>query len=66
MDYLTIAISYIDALPAWFAAITALVVAANGITILTKTKSDDKIINTVLKVLNVLAGNFGKNTNKDG
>ncbi len=65
MEYLTQFLTWADALPAWVAAITAVIVAANGVTILTPTKSDDKILNTILGVLNVLAGNFGKNKNAD-
>lgn len=54
-----------EELPAWLVAITNVVTAATAITALTPTKSDDKIINAILKVLNFLAGNFMKNTNKD-
>jgi hypothetical protein len=38
---------------------------ANAITALTPTKTDDKIVNGVLKVLNILSGNVLKNINKD-
>ena len=55
----------IEALPSWLVAITAVVTAATAITALTPTKTDDKIINKVLKVLNFLAGNVGKNKNAD-
>lgn len=58
-------LAFFDQLPAWLTAITTLVTAATAITILTPTKTDDKIIASILKVLNILAGNFGKNTNKD-
>ena len=50
---------------AWIAALTAAVVGANAITILTPTKVDDKFVNVLLRVLNFLAGNFGKNVNAD-
>lgn len=53
------------AIPDWVAAITAVVTAATAITALTPTKTDDKIIGSVLKVLNVLAGNVLNNKNKD-
>jgi len=52
-------------LPEWLTAITAVVTAATAITAITPTKADDRIINVVLKVLNFLAGNFGKNKNMD-
>ena len=61
MDFLAL----IDSMPAWISAITALVTAATAITVLTPTKSDDKVIGMILKVLNVVAGNVGKNKNAD-
>lgn len=51
--------------PAWLAAITSVVTAATLVTALTPTKTDDKIVNGILKVLNFLAGNFLKNKNAD-
>lgn len=54
-----------DALPVWVTALTTVVTAATAITALTPTKSDDKVVNAILKVLNFLAGNFGKNKNAD-
>lgn len=61
MDLMTI----VDSWPAWISAITALVTAATAITALTPTKSDDKFLSVLLRVLNVLAGNVGKNRNAD-
>lgn len=55
----------LDSFPAWLVAVTSVVTAATAITSLTPTKTDDKIINAALRVLNILAGNFGKNTNAD-
>ena len=52
-------------IPLWIHAITATVAAATAITALTPSKTDDRIINQVLDVLNLLAGNFGKNKNAD-
>lgn len=54
-----------EALPGWLVAITSVVTAATAITALTPTKTDDRIISAILRVLNILAGNFGKNTNAD-
>jgi len=46
-------------------AVTGMVTAATAITAVTPSKSDDKVLDAVLKVLNVLAGNVAKNKNKD-
>lgn len=54
-----------EALPAWLVAITAVCTAATAITALTPTRHDDAILNAVLRVLNVLAGNVGRNKNLD-
>ena len=58
-------IELLESLPAWLVAITGVVTAATAITALTPTKADDKFIAAILRVLNVLAGNFGKNRNMD-
>lgn len=58
--------TFFDAFPAWLTAITALVSAATAITALTPTKVDDKYVSIALRVLNVVAGNVGKNRNADG
>lgn len=55
----------LEAAPVWLTAITGVVTAATAITALTPSKSDDEIINKVLRVLNFLAGNFLKNKNAD-
>lgn len=65
MEYINLIINWIDQLPAWINAITGVVTAATAVTILTPTKSDDKILNTILSILNMLAGNVGKNKNAD-
>ena len=62
MDQIT---AIIEAAPVWLTAITGVVTAATAITALTPSRSDDEIIDTVLRVLNVLAGNVGKNRNAD-
>ena len=56
----------LESAPAWLTAITGLVTAATAITALTPTKSDDAVLSKVLWVLNLLAGNVGKNRNADG
>jgi len=55
----------IAAMPEWLVAITALVTAATAITALTPSTVDDKIINKILGILNLFAGNVGKNKNAD-
>ena len=55
----------LDAAPAWITAITGLVTAATAITALTPTTADDKVLNTVLRILNLVAGNVGRNRNLD-
>ena len=57
---------WFDNLPAWLTAVTAVVTASTAVTALTPTKTDDKILGGVLKVLNFAAGNFGRNKNADG
>ena len=49
----------------WILALTAVVTAATAVTALTPTKTDDKVLNKILRVLNFLAGNIGKNKNAD-
>jgi len=58
-------VSLLESLPAWLVAITTVVTAATAITALTPTKTDDKVVGTILRILNVLAGNVGKNKNAD-
>ena len=62
MEMLT---SFFDNFPGWLVAITGVVTAANAITVLTPTKVDDKALAWLLKLLNVLSMNFGKNKNAD-
>lgn len=52
-------------LPAWVEGLTALVVAANGITMLTPTQTDNAILNIILRVLNFISLNILKNKNAD-
>ena len=62
MDQIT---AILEAAPVWLMAITGVVTAATAITALTPSRSDDEILDKVLRVLNVLAGNVGKNRNAD-
>lgn len=55
----------VDGLPAWIHALTGLMTAATLVTALTPTRHDDAAVDTVLRVLNVLAGNIGRNRNAD-
>ena len=54
-----------NAIPDWLLAITAVVTSANAITALTPTQTDDKILNAILRVLNILSLNIAKNKNAD-
>ena len=49
----------------WIAAVTGVVTAATAVTMLTPSKADDKIVNSILTVLNFLALNIFKNKNAD-
>lgn len=49
----------------YVAPVTAVITAATAVTAVTPTKTDDKYISIVLKVLNIIAGNFLRNKNKD-
>jgi len=51
--------------PDILAAAGTVCVAANAITVLTPTKSDDKVLGWILSIINFLSMNFGKNRNKD-
>ena len=65
MEYIQTIIELYNQLPPWIEAVTAVVTAATAITALTPTKTDNEILNGVLKFLNFLAGNVLKNKNAD-
>ena len=56
---------FLQSFPVWITAILAVVTASTAITAITPTKTDDRIINVILTILNTLAGNVGKNKNAD-
>lgn len=58
-------LNYFEDIPAWIVALTSVVTAASAITALTPTKKDDKILNTIKKVLDFLALNVFNAKNKD-
>lgn len=60
-----IILGMVDAMPAWLHALTGVVSAATLVTALTPTRHDDAVLDTVLRVLNLLAGNLGRNRNAD-
>jgi|TARA_R100000482_G_scaffold122307_2_gene69716 hypothetical protein len=60
-----IVLNFFDSAPSWVAAVTGVVTACTAITAITPTKTDDKIISFILRILNLCAGNIGKNVNKD-
>jgi len=49
----------------WALAVTGVIAASSAITALTPTKTDDKILNVILRILNFISINFLKNKNKD-
>ncbi len=57
--------NFLDVLPAWVDALLGLSVAATAITALTRTNQDNRVLDIISRVLNVLAGNIGKNRNAD-
>lgn len=52
-------------IPLWVNALTGVVTAATAVTALAPSKSDDLFLDSVLKILNVLAGNIARNINAD-
>ena len=49
----------------WALLITGIITAATAITAGTPSKSDNKALNSILAVLNIVAGNIGRNKNED-
>ena len=65
MEFITQLFTWANDLPDWLNALSALVLGATGITLLTPTKKDNEILDAVSKVLNFLAGNVAHNKNAD-
>lgn len=65
MEIFETIMGWFDFVPAWIAAITGVVTAATAITALTPTRADDDVLDAVLRVLNILAGNINHNKNAD-
>ena len=51
--------------PSQLVAATTIVTTLSAVTALTPTRSDDKVINSILTVLNILSLNVGANRNAD-
>jgi hypothetical protein len=62
---LEVVTGFFDSFPAWITALTSLFVAAKAVTVLTPTRADNRFVDTVLRVLNALALNVGKDRNAD-
>lgn len=58
-------LEFLSSVMVYVAPVTAVVTAATAVTALTPTKVDNKIIDIILRILNILAGNFLMNKNKD-
>lgn len=54
-----------DHIPQAAALLSTVVASCTVITMATPTKSDDQIVAIILRVLNFLSGNWGKNKNAD-
>ena len=71
MDIVTLILGWLNLnwlpedLGIWLNAIGTVVASATAITMITPTKKDDKAVNFILRVLNILAGNFNRNKNAD-
>jgi len=52
-------------IPVWVSAITGLVTAATAIPALTPSHADNRVLDYILTVLNIVAGNLGHNRNAD-
>jgi len=62
MEWLTSAASWVISN---IALITQVIGTFSAIAVVTKNKSDDKIVDFILKAVNFLGANFGQSANKD-
>ena len=65
MEYITYITDFMAVFPEWIKALTLLVTGASALTALTPTKTDNKIVSSILRVLNIVSLNIGKNKNAD-
>jgi hypothetical protein len=62
MDWI---VDVINTIPNWVHHVTLLITAMAGIATLTPTKTDDRALSMVLRVVNMVGLNFGKARNAD-
>jgi len=62
MEMLT---SFVDAWPNWISGIAGLISACAVLAALTPTKSDDRIVGWLLRIINVVGINVGRAKNAD-
>ena len=58
--------SILSTIATWWPVVTSFVGTFALIATITPNKSDDKIVDMILKVVNFLGGNLGKARNQDG
>lgn len=54
-----------DNLYEYFDIVSAVVTLATAVTVVTPTRSDNKVVDFISQLINFLAGNFGRNRNAD-
>lgn len=56
---------FLDSMPVLMQSFAVVVSSFTVVTAITPTKADNKVLNLLLRVANILAGNVGKNKNAD-